>query len=478
MNLKEVSLHRICEGCVKGKHQRTLFPKDGSTRASQLLEIVHIDVCMPMKTTLHGGMRYFFIFIDNSSRKIHVYILKAKGEAFKKFKQYKALVENKIGHKIKVLRFDNRGKFMLKKFDAFIAKCGIQRQTSAPYSPQQNGVAERANRTIMECATSMILAHGLELEFWGETVNTAVYMKNQCPTKALDSKTPQEVWSGRKPDVFHLNFFGYKAFAHVPDEKRTKLESKSMPCVFLGYYESTKAYRLMCVETKKIIKSRDVVFIEGSKEIGGVPHPEKEENVVVHEEVEGEEPLTFSRNTPLNETRMEGVQSESTPNSSLEEEFVVSNDNLSSEPSQDVLRERPQRQRREWPRDWWIATKEVERTSVAFLEEPQNIEEALTCENTMDWECVMQEEYDSLMTNNTWTLVPLPTGRKPISYKWVFKIKQGTNGEVECYKDRLVARGFTQTYGVDYNETFALVAKFTSIRCILALAALEDMEIH
>jgi hypothetical protein len=156
-----------------------------------------------------------------------------------------------------------------------------------------------------------------------------------------------------------------------------------MPCVFLGYYEGTKTYRLMCVKTKRIIKSRDVVFIEGSKEIGGVPHREKEENVVVHEEVEGEEePLTFSQNTPLNETRMEGVQSESTPSSSSEEEFVVSNDNPSCEPSQDEPRERPQRQRREWLRDWWIATKEVERATVAFLEEPQNIEKAVTCENS------------------------------------------------------------------------------------------------
>jgi hypothetical protein len=203
----------------------------------------------------------------------------------------------------------------------------------------------------MECARSMILAQGLEFEFWGEAVNTAVYIKNRCPTKALDSKTPQEAWSGRKPDVSDLRVFGCKAFAHVPDEKRTKLESKSMPCVFLGYYEGTKAYCLMCLKINRIIKSRDVVFIEGSKEIGGVPHPKKEDNVVVHEEVKGEEPLTLSRDTPFYETRMEGVQSESTPSCSSEEQFVVSNDNPSCEPSQDVPRERPQRQRREWPWD-------------------------------------------------------------------------------------------------------------------------------
>jgi hypothetical protein len=120
----------------------------------------------------------------------------------------------------------------------------------------------------------------------------------------------------------------------------------------------------------------------------------------------------------------------------------------------------------------------VERAIVAFLEEPQNIAEALTCENSKEWECAMQEEYDSLMANNTWTLVTLLVGGKLISCKWVFKIKQGVNGEVECYKAKLVATGFTQTYKVDYNETFAPVSKFTSIRCILALAALKDMEIH
>jgi hypothetical protein len=100
---------------------------------------------------------------------------------------------------------------------------------------------------------------------------------------------------------------------------------------------------------------------------------------------------------------------------SSEKKFIVSNDNPSSEPSQDVPREKPQRQRREWPHDWWIATKEVERATIAFLEEPQNIEKTLTCEDSKEWECAMQAEYDSLMTNNTWTLVPLLVRKKPVS---------------------------------------------------------------
>jgi hypothetical protein len=120
----------------------------------------------------------------------------------------------------------------------------------------------------------------------------------------------------------------------------------------------------------------------------------------------------------------------------------------------------------------------VEWATIAFSEEPQTVEEVLNGEDAKKWEIAMQEEYDSLVVSNTWSLVPLPKGRKPISCKWVFKIKHGVDGEVERYKAKLVARGFTQTFGVDYNETFAPIAKFVSIRCILALATIEDMEIH
>jgi hypothetical protein len=120
----------------------------------------------------------------------------------------------------------------------------------------------------------------------------------------------------------------------------------------------------------------------------------------------------------------------------------------------------------------------VEQATIVFSEEPQTMEEALKGKDANKWEIAMQEEYDSLVVNNSWSLVPLPKGRKLISCKWVFKIKHGVDGEVERYKAKLVARGFNQTFGVDYNETFTPIAKFVSIRCVLALAAIKDMEIH
>jgi hypothetical protein len=160
---------------LKANNKGHFFPKNEATRASKLLELVHNDVCGPMKTTSRGGAQYFVTFIEDFSRKTDLYLLKAKGKVFDKFKAYKALVENQTSMKIKTLRSDNGGEFVSKKFDNFLDECGIERQTS---TPQQNGVAERANRTIMECARSMIHAQGLDLEFWAEAVNMAVYIKN------------------------------------------------------------------------------------------------------------------------------------------------------------------------------------------------------------------------------------------------------------------------------------------------------------
>ncbi len=142
MNLKQVPLHHACEAYIEGKHQRTYFPKDEMIKASKILELVHSDVCGLMKTTSCGGTRYFVTFIDDFSKTTHVYLLKVKGEVFEKFKAYKALMEIHFDVNIKTLQFNNKGKFVSKNFDDFLCECGIQLQTSAPYTPQQNGVAE------------------------------------------------------------------------------------------------------------------------------------------------------------------------------------------------------------------------------------------------------------------------------------------------------------------------------------------------
>ncbi|KAC9449885.1 hypothetical protein E3N88_45811 [Mikania micrantha] len=253
-----------CEGCMLGKQTRKPFPKD-AWRASQLLQLVHADLCGPMQVKSLGGSSYFFLLTDDYSRMSWVFFLSQKSEAFDKFKVFKARVEMESGKKIVNLRTDRGGEFCSKDFTKFCNECGVQRSLTAPYTPEQNGVAERKNRTVKEMMRSMIHAKGLSEMFWGEAVATAVYILNRSPTKAVEGKTPYEVWTGRKPSVRHFKIFGSVGYYVKPRSQRRALDSKSEKCVFMGYCSQSKAYRLFDIDTQKIIISRDVTVDENSK---------------------------------------------------------------------------------------------------------------------------------------------------------------------------------------------------------------------
>lgn len=254
----------VCEGCVFGKHHRKPFPKEGAWRAKQVLELVHTDVCGPTNTLSHGKNRYFILFIDDFTRMTWVYFMRQKSEAFVIFKKFKALVEKQSGRFIKMLRSDQGKEYTSNEFHKFCEDEGVERQLTVGYIPQQNGVSERKNQTVMEMAKSMLLEKGLPKTFWPEAVNTAVYLMNRCPTKAVWKKTPFEAWSGRTPSVNQLKFFGCVCYAQIPKQKRTKLEETSEKCVFIGYSSMSKGYRLYNLKTNKVIISRDVVFDENT----------------------------------------------------------------------------------------------------------------------------------------------------------------------------------------------------------------------
>jgi transposase InsO family protein len=166
------------------------------------------------------------MYIEDFSRKVWVYLLKSKGECLEKFKEFKALVETQSEHKIKVFRSDNGGEYISKGFKGFLKAHGIEKQTSTPYRPQQNGVAEHANRTLVEMVRNMLHAQNLKKSLWAEAVVNAAYTRTRCPSRALPSITPEEAWSGRKPYISHMRVFGSIAYAMVPDDKRGKLDAK------------------------------------------------------------------------------------------------------------------------------------------------------------------------------------------------------------------------------------------------------------
>ncbi|KAL4388518.1 hypothetical protein GQ457_09G024580 [Hibiscus cannabinus] len=309
----------ICETCEIGKKHRESFPTGKSWRARKPLEIVHSDLCM-VEIPTHGGSRYFITFIDDFSRKAWVYFLKHKSEACDSFKLFKSFVEKQSGCKIKALRTD-RGQEYLTCAD-FLDQHGIQQQLTTRYTPQQNGVAERKNRTIMDMVRCMLKAKQMPREFWAEAVSTAVYILNRCPTKSVCDKTPEEAWSGRKPSIWHLRVFGCIAYAHVPDQLRKKLDDKGEKCIFIGYSTNSKAYKLYNPVTKKVIISRDVTFDEEGmwdwsfktqKEPSINPENYEEENG--HVDPTPDEPETSSR--PQRQRKLPARL----------EDYVVGNDN-------------------------------------------------------------------------------------------------------------------------------------------------------
>ena len=252
----------FCEGCAHGKQKRASFPKGQATRASEILDIVHSDVCGPMQENSLGGSRYFVTFIDDKSRFTAVYFMKTKDQVLEKFKEYEAMVTNMTEKKIKILRSDNGGEYTSKEFSNYLKEKGIQQQLSVPRTPQQNGVAERMNRTIQETARSMMHNAGQDKKFWAEAVCTAVMIRNRSPTVSVDNMTPYECFYGSKPDVSHFKVFGCKAYMHVPKENRKKWDSKTKKCIFVGYSITSKGYRLYDPVSRKICVSRDVLFDE------------------------------------------------------------------------------------------------------------------------------------------------------------------------------------------------------------------------
>ncbi|CAL8130673.1 unnamed protein product [Prunus armeniaca] len=252
----------VCEGCQFGKQHINVFPKTQAQRATISLELVHIDLCGPMRTESVAGNKYLMLIIDDFTRMIWVYFLRNKFEAFNCFKKFKSMTELQSGQKVKCLRSDRGGEFLSSEFAQFCEDHGIQRQLTMAYTPQQNGVVEKKNKTIVEISKSMLHEREIPYFLWAEVVHIAMYILNRCPTKALNNVTPFEAYNGRKPGIAHLKVFGSLCYVHVSNELRHKPKPMSVKRVFVGYATCEKGYRIFDPISKKLTLSRDVTFDE------------------------------------------------------------------------------------------------------------------------------------------------------------------------------------------------------------------------
>ena len=467
---------KICTDCTVGKQHRDAIPKRSLWRASQRLQLVHADICGPIKPVSNSKKRYFISFIDDYSRKMWIYCLAEKSEAFTIFKNYKNLVEKETGAFICCLRTDRGGEFTSHEFDAFCKANGISRQLTAAYTPQQNGVAERKNRTIMNMVRSMLSEKQVPKNFWAEVVNWTAHVLNRSPTLAVKNMTPEEAWNGVKPNVDYFRVFGCIGHVHVPDSKRKKLDDKSFQCVLLGMSEESKAYRLYDPTSKKIVVSRDVVFEENECWNWGRSNEEAKLDILEW----GDSNEEGSEHEQSEEEFEEGLAAEEEGG-----EVSLSSSESPGENSPTSEESSPEGRNRRIP--FWIedyvsgrefSEEETEHNNLALFTstaDPTTFEEAV---QSSKWRAAMDLEIEAIERNGTWELTDLPKGMKKIGVKWVFKTKLNENGKVDKCKARLVAKGYAQQHGIDYTEVFAPVARWDTIRMIIALAARNDWSVY
>jgi len=214
-----------------------------------------------MQVTTPGGNRFFVIFKDDYTSWCVTHLLKNKSEVAATLRDFAAYMKNQTGFPLVTIRSDNGGEYLGKDIQEWMASNGIRHERSVPYTPQQNGVSERTNRTIMEAARSMLHEKQVPLELWGEAVTCATHIRNRSLSRTSEV-TPFELWHGYKPDVSYFRVFGSPAFVHVPDEQRRKLDQKAVKCILVGYCETSKGYRMWNPTARKLIISRDVAFDE------------------------------------------------------------------------------------------------------------------------------------------------------------------------------------------------------------------------
>ena len=433
----------FCEKCVEGKMQRKQYKPVGEIYSTRKLERIHSDVCGPMPTESIGGQKYFVTFIDDYSRCCKVYFMRHKSEVLSKFKEFESLVTNECGQNIGILRSDNVGEYTSGEFKAYLKSRGIRQELTVPKSPQQNGIAERMNQTLMEAARCMLSQAGVPNSYWAEAVATAAYLRNRTPTRAFKIKTtPFERWYGKRPNLSHLRVFGCTAYAHIPNCQRHKLDKKAVKLHFVGYCSESNGYRLLDEATCRVVIRRDVVF----NETEFIDQTTSQTNKSVRVDIE-------SGNQQATESTTE-------------------------DPTPDSPHEYPRRERAP-PVRYGVDEYVSKAAAEDCVSEPASIEEALSSpSNSEGWKAAADAEYQSLLENKTWDLVELPSNRKTIGCKWVFKAKRGKDGKVERLKARLVAKGYTQKLNVDYDETFAPVVRFSSIRALLALSVHNGMLVH
>jgi transposase InsO family protein len=494
---------QLCDACLAGKHRWTPFPQRALSCSTEVLQLLHGDLCGPITPPTPSGNRYFLLLVDDYSRYMWIMLLPSKDAAAGAIKRVQAAAERKTGKLVRALRTDRGGEFLARDFEQYCAELGLHRELTAPYSPQQNGVVERRNQSVVSTARSMLMAKGLPGMFWGEAVTTAVYLLNRSSSKSIGGKTPYELWTGSPPGVHHLRTFGCIAHMKITAPNQRKLDDRSRRTIFVGYEPSSKAYRVFDPQTRRIHISRDVVFDEAASWSwrGELGDAEPEFQIEVESVEQQQQPGTMISTTttrpasaasststlpaptasPANQVA--GQASPTTPVHAAggAVEFASPPAGIDVDLDADHDEDAPLRFRKvhnvlgpsSTP---GLAQRELEEHLLLASDvEPTSFAEAQKHEW---WRHAMLDEMTAIEANSTWELVDPPPRVRPIGLKWVYKAKKDAARIISKYKAWLVAKGYVRQQGIDFDEVFAPVARLESVRLLLAHAANEGWAVH
>ena len=538
-----------CPDCLEGKAVRKPFPKlSMSGRAKKYGDKVVSDLWGPAPTASLKGKKYYILFQDQFTHEHRIYFLTKKSEAFETYKVYEAWVKLQRYAPIRILGTDRGGEFTGAAFKAHLEKAGTTRHFTVHDSPQSNGKAERANRTIVEGATAMLSASKLPDKLWAEAVAHQVWLRNRAPTKALpDSKTPLEMATGERPDLSDVHEWGCKVWV-----KRThspKLKSRVDTGRFIGFDEESKGYRIYWEDRRSVTVERDVYFekrglsapettlIEGETHrddnqvqnavtpTENIESPKNQDTVrqTVNAPRKSIENATNPALNDVNPTKSGGDMTKSNLPHTQTSSNLPTPDPAQSTPIQpsddeeEVAEELLGRGRRARPPqgfykslmrgekgpgggmiaitenqpEYQLSAVDSDAEDLLFVGmtdeyalavtggEPRTLNEALKRESEADkWRAAVQTELDQIEKLGTWELVEAPADANIVSSKFVFRYKRDEHGNITKYKARLVARGFTQKFGIDYFDTRVWIVRWETIRNLLAQAAARRSVIH
>ena len=477
-----------CESCELGKHHRSSYPSRTSPPTHRPFDLVHCDVWGPTPHPSPTGGKYYMVFIDDYTRATWTYILKSRKEVLSRVQHFLIEIITQYETIVKVLRTDNALEFTQKAIEELCLAHGIVHQTTCPYTSQQNGVAERKHRHLLDMVRTLLLAMRVPQYLWCEVVLTATYLVNRLPSAALGGAIPLQRLTPAA-DLFSLppRVFGCTAFVQDHTPGLSKLAPRAQKGVFVGYSRTQKGYRVYFPDRRQYVTSADVTFHKDVPYFTSTPSGDDLSSPSLLPSVSAtpviDLPMTFS--IPLPEVSPPSASLPSDPSSEPESSsspIATVPAPLSPPPSPPppvsdldlpIALRKGTRQCTQYPIAHHVSPARLSPSyrSLALVVLTESIPKLyIEALQVPAWKAAMDMEYAAFIQWETWTLVPRPIDANVVSCKWVYSLKYNPDGSIARYKARLVARGFSQAYGLDYHETFSPVACLSSIRVLFSIA--------